>query len=486
MNRRTFHRTLLGSAAYGRTLLGSAATSFYTSSAQDAPETARHYTPDWSSLNGHSVPEWFDNAKLGIFVHWGLYSVPAWATPTGELGHIGPEVWFKNNPYAEWYLNTLRIKNSPTYEHHLKTYGKDFDYYRFSETFNKDVQKWNPDTWADTFKKTGARYVVLTTKHHDGFTLWPTQVVNPKRSGLAATRDLVGDLTRSVRDHGMKMGLYYSGGLDWTFTKDPLQSRKDFAARIPQSAEYAAYADAHWMDLIRRYQPSVLWNDIAYPRLGKLEEIFSDYYNTVPDGVINNRFTIPYSDYTTPEYAKYDRITQKKWESCRGLGFSFGYNQVEGPEQVIAPDKLIALFVDIVSKNGNLLLNVGPRADGSISDIQLDRLQKLGAWLSANGEGIFDSKPSASPGGKAGDGTDVRFTTKGESAYAFVLSRPEHKQFPIPDGLAGDGMRMEKLGNSAPLEWKQNGHDLTVSVSGDLPAQFGIKLTPKPWQIVGG
>ncbi len=476
MNRRAFHRTLLGGAA----------TAIYASGAYVDVETLHHYTPDWSSLEGHTVPDWFTNAKLGIFVHWGLYSVPAWATPTGELGQVSPELWFRNNPYAEWYLNTLRIVGSPTYEHHIKTYGKDFDYYRFADTFNKGVQQWNPGAWADTFKKTGARYVVLTTKHHDGFTLWPTEVVNPKRPGLAAKRDIAGDLTRSVRDRGMKMGLYYSGGLDWTFTKDPIQNRQDFVRRIPQSAEYAAYADAHWRDLIQRYHPSVLWNDIAYPRLGKLEEIFANYYNTVPGGVINNRFTVPYSDYTTPEYAKYDQITQKKWESCRGLGFSFGYNQVEGPEQVIAPEKLVALFVDIVSKNGNLLLNVGPRADGSISDIQIDRLQKLGAWLSTNGEGIFDSKPWVNPGAKAADGTEVRFTKKAESAYAFVLSRPDGDQCTIPGILAPEGMRLERLGDSAALQWKQSGHDLTVSVPRELPAQFGVKFTPIPWQVVRG
>ena len=109
-------------------------------------------------------------------------------------------------------------------------------------------------------------------------------------------------------------------------------------ARVPQSEEYARYADAHYRELIRRYEPAVLWNDINYPKAGKLPEIFADYYNAVPDGVIDNRFGVEFSDFTTPEYAKYDKITEKKWETCRGLGFSFGYNQNEGPEVVIAPD----------------------------------------------------------------------------------------------------------------------------------------------------
>src|ERR1019366_8542748 len=121
--------------------------------------------------------------------------------------------------YAEWYLNTLRIQGSPTWKHHIETYGKDFDYYAFIPMFNKSVSKWKPEVWAALFQRPGARYVVLTTKPHDGFTLWPSGVKNPKRSGpLSASRDLVGDLTGAVRAAGMKMGLYYSGGLHWTFT----------------------------------------------------------------------------------------------------------------------------------------------------------------------------------------------------------------------------------------------------------------------------
>jgi len=282
----------------------------------------------------------------------------------------------------------------------------------------------------------------------------------------------------------MKMGLYYSGGLDWTFTQDPIVSLATLNRMIPQSAEYANYADAHWRELIERYQPSVMWNDISYPKAGAIQEIFADYYNTVPEGVINNRFSVELSDFTTPEYAKYDKITEKKWEACRGLGFSFGYNQQEGPEQVIASDKLIALLVDIVSKNGNLLLNIGPRADGSISEIQTERLRKVGEWLAVNGEGLFDSRPWVRPGDKTPDGIDIRFTRKHDSVYAFLLDRPKTKQFVIPGALAADGMRAQILGQNEPTEWKQSGRDIVITSQAELPAQFAVKLTPAPWQIV--
>jgi alpha-L-fucosidase len=251
-------------------------------------------------------------------------------------------------------------------------------------------------------------------------------------------------------------------------------------ARVPQSAEYAKYADAHWRELIDRYQPSVMWNDISYPKLGQIPQLFAHYYNTVPDGVINNRFGVKFSDYTTPEYAKLDKITQKKWEECRGLGFSFGYNQVEGPEQVIAPDKLVALLADIVSKNGNLLLNVGPRYDGTISEIQLDRLHKLGAWLSVNGDGIFDSQPWVRDSAK-GDGTDVRFTTKGNSLYVFFLQRPSGA-LNIPSIRAKDGTKVEILGAPGTNSISQQGSTLRIEPGGTLPDSLALtaKITPIP------
>src|SRR6185436_17996606 len=249
----------------------------------------------------------------------------------------------------------------------------------------------------------------------------------------------------------------------------------------PQSEEYARYADAHWRELIERYQPSVLWNDITYPKVGKLTEIFSDYYNRVPEGIIDNRFGVDFADFTTPEYANYDKITPKKWESCRGLGFSFGYNRVEGPEHVIAPDKLIALLVDIVSKNGNLLLNIGPRPDGSISELQLDRLRELGRWLSANGEGIYGTRPWVRPSAKAPEGSDMRFTTKGDSLYAFALSRPRGATLTLPSVRAAQSSKISLLGSGTDLRWSQKGGDLLIQ-TGTLPAEYvwSFKITPLP------
>ena len=466
MQRRTFLGTLGAAAA---------------ATAQEMPRPGR-YEANWESLRRHQVPKWYEDAKLGIFIHWGLYSVPAWAPPTGELGKVDWSKWFYQNPYAEWYLNSIRLPESATARHHAETYGADFDYYRFAETFNRGVRQWQPGEWASLFKQTGARYAVLTTKHHDGFTLWPSKVPNPKRpGGLSVSRDVTGELTTAVRAAGLEMGLYYSGGLDWTFEATPVAQLGDLRKTAPQSAEYGAYADAHWRELMDRYEPSILWNDITYPKSGNLAAIFADYYNRFPQGLVNNRFGVEHADFTTPEYAKYDKITEKKWESCRGLGFSFGYNQIEGPEHVLSAGKLVSMLADIVSKNGNLLLNIGPRPDGSISEIQLDRLRALGRWMSVNGEAIHDTRPWV----RAGTG-NVRFTRKQDAVYALLLERPAAGPLTIPGMIAAEGTSIRALGAGAPLAFEQKGRDLAVTIPPGVPGEhtMALKIQPLPYQVV--
>ncbi len=442
------------------------------------------YEASWDSLKRHPLPKWFGDAKLGIFIHWGLYSVPAWAQPSGELGKVDFSKWFYQNPYAEWYLNSIRLKESSAYAHHAKTYGADYDYYRFAEKFTQESMKWNPEEWAGLFQQVGARYVVLTTKHHDGFTLWPSKVKNPVKADLPVIgRDLVGDLTGAVRKAGMKMGLYYSGGLDWTFETRPVRTMMDVGKTVVQTQQYADYADAHWYELMDRYQPAVLWNDIGYPKVGKLEKIFADFYNRDKEGLVNNRFGRDHFDFTTPEYSRYDRIVEKKWESCRGLGFSFGYNQIEGPEHVLASDKLVELFVDIVSKNGNLLLNVGPRPDGSISEIQKDRLKALGQWLKVHGEGLFESKPWIRAAAREAD-ADVRFTRKGDAVYAYLLKPTTGNELRVPRVMAAPGSTIVKLGEAGALEWRQAGADVIVKTRHAGPMAGALKITPAPYQLV--
>jgi alpha-L-fucosidase len=456
------------------------------------------YEPTLESVRTHPVPDWFHDAKLGIFIHWGLYSVPAWAPLTGELGKVIAEQgwarWFTHNPYAEWYMNSMRIEGSPTYQHHIETYGADFAYTDFISSFNEATSRWDSTAWADLFKQVGARYVVLTTKHHDGFLLWPSVHPNPHRRGHMAARDLVGELTDAVRAQGMRIGLYYSGGIDWTFNPTVIQDIRDMQAAVPQTAEYVAYANNHWRELIARYRPSVMWNDIAYPAATDLNELFAHYYNSVPEGVINDRFSqrfgfsegeiggAQHKDFRTPEYAVLDDITEDKWEATRGIGYSFGYNQNEGPDNYLSVGELVRSFVDIVSKNGNLLLNVGPMADGTIPDLQRERLLGLGRWLGVNGEAIFRTRPWVTAESRTSDDIAVRFTQGGDSLYATLLDTPQEGWVEIEGLDAAKGTTVLLLGQDEPSSWEQRDDGLAVFLPQALLASpaHALKIAPRP------
>jgi len=474
------------------------------------------------SLRQRPVPEWYHDAKLGIFVHWGLYSVPGWAPLSGEYKEVvareGWAGWFARNPYAEWYLNSIRIAGSPSHQHHVDTYGTSFRYEDFALQFNAAHEDWHADDWAGLFLKAGARYVVLTTKHHDGFLLWPSDWPNPHKEGYCARRDLVGEITEAVRARAMKMGLYYSGGLDWTFEQRAIRDIVDLLETMPQSTEYVHLANHHWRELIERYEPSVMWNDIGYPAAANLNELFADYYHRIPDGVVNDRFMqvdlsrggvgktlrrqavrsiasrllqgadtrlagLPvtrHCDLRTAEYASFSKITAHKWESTRGIGYSFGYNRNERPEHMISAHELIRSLVDIVSKNGNLLLNVGPRADGTIPQPQRERLLGLGQWLEVNGEAIFGTRPWRRAEGRTAAGTPLRFTQKGMTIYAILLERPAQPEVAIDLPRATAETTVHLLGQDRPLHWEQNGQRFTIVMPEDLPDSAAHVLRLKP------
>jgi alpha-L-fucosidase len=206
----------------------------------------------------------------------------------------------------------------------------------------------------------------------------------------------------------------------------------------------------------------------------------ADYYNTVPDGVIDDRFGVKHADFTSPEYQKVDEIRKTKWEECRGLGRSFGYNRAEGEAETIAPDALIYLLVDIVSKNGNLLLDVGPEADGTIPPVQMERLRALGAWLHQNGEAIYATQPWTRATGKSAEGIDVRFTQKGGRLYAILLGKPTHPEVTLLGVKAKPGTALHLLGYPQPLKWSAEGENLKVQLPASLPGQYAYALRLQP------
>ncbi len=278
------------------------------------------------------------------------------------------------------------------------------------------------------------------------------------------------------------MGFYYSSLLDWSFTKTPINSLAELIASSDTSREYLAYIENHWRELMERYDPWILWSDIGYPPGFELPKLFADFYNRKPEGVVNDRWMqlpkfffnkvgrfiltqmikrmgqgelkVPHSDFVTPEYATLDHITPHKWETCRGIGNSFGYNQFEDAKDYQKADDLIRLLADIVSKNGNLLLNVGPRADGSLHPQQVEALEGMGDWLKANGESIYGTRPWIRFSDSSENGAEVRYTSKGETLYAIVTKLPADGIVALPleaDGSVtlletGASLKVERIG----------------------------------------
>ena len=457
------------------------------------------YQPTLESVKTHPMPNWYNDAKFGIFIHWGIYSVPAYA-PYGELTAeklIKGELGFAESPYAEWYQNSLRLKGSPTQQYHAKTYGADFRYEQFASMFDEQIKKWNPDSWAELFSNAGARYVVLVTKHHDGFLMWNSQHPNPHNANWQASRDVAGELTQAVNAKGMKMGFYYSSLLDWSFTQTPINSLAELIASSDISREYLTYIENHWRELIERYDPWILWSDIGYPPGFELPKLFADFYNRKPEGVVNDRWMqlpkfffnkvgryiltqiikrmgqselkVPHSDFITPEYATLDHIAPHKWETCRGIGNSFGYNQFEDANAYQKADDLIRLLADIVSKNGNLLLNVGPRADGSLHPQQVEALEGMGAWLKANGESIYGTRPWMRFSDSSENGVEVRYTSKGETLYVIVTKLPVDGIVALPLDVEGSVTLLE---TGASLKVERSGKRMKVM----LPAESKIPV----------
>ena len=341
----------------------------------------------WDTLP-QRLPDWFRDAPLGIFIHWGPYSVPAWAEPTAELGEVPDDAgWFAHNPYAEWYFNTIRIEGSPAAAHHRDVHG-DAPYDDFLDRW--DTSAFDPAAWADLFRRAGADYVVPTTKHHDGVTLWDapgTGDRNTVRRG--PQRDLVGEIASAVTDAGLRFGVYYSGGLDWHVRPtEPLVSGEDVHdLKRPRDDEYGKYCSSHVRDLIDRYAPDVFWNDIGWPdenfhfEEGGLGELLEHFYAERPEGLINDRFAGAHQDFVTTEYQAGEIPEGQPWENCRGVGLSFGYNQVEDAAQYMTGAQAVRHVVDTVSKGGRVLLNVGPRADGSLHELQVAALESLGEFM---------------------------------------------------------------------------------------------------------
>jgi len=419
----------------------------------------------------HSCPEWYLDAKLGLMVSWGAFSVPAWAEPIGELGTVDDwNYWFTHNPYAEWYRNTIRIEGSPAKQFHIQNF-KDCAYDDLLDMWK--AESFNPDEWAKLFAYSGAQYIVPLSKHHDGITLWDAPGTGTRNTVYRGPKiDIMQKIADAVRKAGVRFGVYYSGGLDWEVTKNlPPHSDNDatsVSANRPVDAAYSFYAYHHVKDLIDRYKPDVLWNDIEWPDFSKregkysLDSLFEYYYQQVPYGVVNDRWGADqHRDYKTSEY---QLMTENEdlgaWENCRGIGLSFGYNAVESETHSLSPEGAIKYLLDIVSRGGNLLLNVGPTASGEIPEIQAKVLRGLGDWMALYSDAVYGTRRH--DGLSASDSPWVRWAKKGKTTFAYIDGEGA-LEFDAPETQLWEG-DAEIVGGGA-LEVKRNKEKISLAIA---------------------
>ena len=340
------------------------------------------YQPKWESLDKRPCPEWFLDAKFGIFIHWGVYSVPAWGMP---------------KQYAEWYWNRMHDQkaNNPWWQFHQKNYGGKFAYQDFAPLFRAEL--FDAKQWADLFKRAGAQYIVPTSKHHEGFCLWPNAQASQtwgrpwNAVEVGPKRDLMGELSEAVRQKGIKFGFYYSL-YEW-YNPLWLTDRPRYVSEhmFPQ-----------FKDVVTRYKPALIFSDGEWDMTSKewrSEELMAWLFNESPckdEVVINDRWgkdcRHKHGGYWTTEYGAGLKDASHPWEESRGMADSYGYSRAETIDDYKTAREFVMTLVDLVSRGGNFLLDIGPAADGTIPVIMQQRLLEIGDWLRVNGEAIYGSR----------------------------------------------------------------------------------------------
>ncbi len=448
------------------------------------------YQATWESLDSRPMPRWFNEAKFGIFIHWGLYSVPAWRPLSKE----------RYASYAEWYYATVIGDHEFGGDaFHKQTYGENFEYRDFGPMFKAEL--FDPDYWASLFQKSGAKYVVLTTKHHDGYCLWPTKSPYKKEwnsMAIGPKRDLVGNLTTAVRNQGLRMGLYYSiieWESIWTHRADTgyyVDKSLVDRYRIPEDKYVTEHLIPQLKELVQIYQPDVIFSDggewDGSEEYFKTKEFLAWLYNEAPNKeevVVNDRWAkdVPgnHGDYYSSEYEDTDAIgLDHPWEESRGIGGSYGFNRAENIEDYRTSEELIHELIGVVSRGGNFLLNVGPTSDGRIPVIQQQRLLDVGEWMAVNGEAIYDAQ--AWRESRDTDLTSVAFTVKGNNLYVICTEWPVNQVF-VPGITSHDSLTVEMLGTDRSVTWSAENGGITVSPPalspGEVPCRhaYVFKIT---------
>jgi alpha-L-fucosidase len=465
------------------------------------------FRPDWESLQKYEAPEWYQDAKFGIFIHWGAYSVPAFGN--------------------EWYPRNMYEPGFDAYKHHIATYGPQdkFGYKDFIPMFK--AERFDPSAWAELFKKAGAKYVVPVAEHHDGFAIYDSGLSDWTAAKMGPHRDVIGDLSKAVRAEGLHFGVS-SHRVEHDFfmgvgrkipsdVNDPQYAAFYGPAQVgvinwgtPVGNDFT-YVSSAWADdwlargaeLVEKYHPDIVYFDWWIGQASirpNLTRFAAFYYNRSLKygdhvGVIN------YKDYAMQEHSAVLDLERGQLGDIRPLYWqtdtsvsnkSWGYIK---DDTFKSPEFVVHQLIDIVSKNGNLLLNIGPRSDGTIPEEVQQVLLDVGTWLNVNGDAIYGTRPWRTYGEgptKVAAGSfhdtdtahytteDFRFTTKGDVLYAIGLAWPTNGEAMIRSLAATAGSQSVRsvslLGSDAKPKFEQRPDGLHVELPAQPPAKYAYVL----------
>jgi alpha-L-fucosidase len=479
------------------------------------------YSPTIQSLATHKVPEWFEDAKLGLFLDWGPWSAAGYAPKKGAEASTG-------GSYPDWYefLMDYRYKG-----YHDKVFGVDFR--RDDLLPLLTGSKFNAEDYMNLALNAGAKYFVPFSKHHGGWTMWESKFTKRNAMEMGPKRDIYKEIAGAAREKGIKLGFYFSIS-EWEYPVivdkpitqwDPIKHLAVFqdnlgqipraypltsffpeimdrmcSGKIPVRNYFADYMMPSFKEVIDKFDPDLVWYDggwgssLEVTRTAELSAYFYNQANGRKDVVINNRAPISLSeeemkkineftqkgeqekamqiymnaqqigDYGTPEYNIGKVNSEKKWEVCRSISPAFGYNWQDDEESSLSSSDLVKMFIKIVAGNGNLLLVISPDGSGRLPDIQKNRLLELGAWLKVNGEAIYSTRPWT-----VQEDGNLCFTRSKDGKYVFVHSLIwPGKKFTVKNLSPKLRSNVTMLGTKDPLKWKQVDSNIEITIPDGL------------------
>ena len=466
------------------------------------------FEPTWASLEGYQVPTWYEDGKFGIFIHWGPYCVPAFGN--------------------EWYPRNMYLQNSREFVYHQKVFGHQskFGYKDFIPMFT--AEKFDATAWADLFLRAGAKFVVPVAEHHDGFAMYDSALSNWTAAKMGPKRDIIGELAAATRKQNMVFGVsshraehwwFFNGGRDFdSDVQDPAYAdlygpavslpndRYGLDVKPRPDATFLEDWLARCSEIVDKYQPQLFWFDwwieqtVFQPYL---QRFASHYYNRGLEW--GKGVAINYKNKSFPgnsaildiERGQLKDIRPMLWQNDTSVSKnSWGYIQHHDYK---AGTSIIHDLIDVVSKNGALLLNIGPKPDGTIPEPEQAMLLEIGRWLAINGEAVYDTRPwqvygegptEVFEGGftdtkrAAFTSRDIRYTAKGDTVYAILLGWPETGEASIGWLRAGSPLyggaiqSVALLGSAEPLQWSRDAGGLKVKLPAQKPcdAAFALKI----------